>query len=409
VGKALIAAALALVPALALAQEAPPPTSNTPADAVGPKELQNFTLNGTVTRPADQPVAVPPAPARRRPSTNAQSAPASAVSRPSTAAAVQSALADAPVPRRSEAASAEAPPQRSSPSPSPEPIRQSPPSSSVTIALPKLDSGSAAASATDSTPAAAPSFGPDPQSAGTLAPAHGFSLLPWLLAALALGAGGAFLFWRNRGHEAFAGGPQVDSFTAPVPPPAPGRTPSPPPQPASKPAPPALAGVVSTRLRPWIDVGFHPLRCILEDQRVIVQFEIELFNSGSAPARGVLVEATLFNAGQDSQIGNFFANPVGTGERIAAIPPLKRITIRTQVAVPREQVQAYELAGRQVFVPVIAFNTLYSGSGGDGQTSVSYLLGRDTKGEKMGPFRLDLGPRIFRSVAARLLATGVRK
>jgi len=142
---------------------------------------------------------------------------------------------------------------------------------------------------------------------------------------------------------------------------------------------------------------------------VIVQFEIELFNSGSAPARGVLVEATLFNAGQDSQIGNFFANPLGTGERIAAIPPLKRITIRTQVAVPREQVQAYELAGRQVFVPVIAFNTLYSGSGAEGQTSVSYLLGRDTKGEKMGPFRLDLGPRIFRSVAARLLPAGIRR
>jgi len=405
--KALAAGALALVPAMALAQEAPP-ASSAPTDAVGPKELQNFTLNGTVTRPADQPVAVPPASTRRQPRAQAQSAPPPAVSRPSTAAAVQSALADAPVPRRSEAESAEAPPQRSSPSPSPEPIRQSPPSSSVTIALPKLDSGSVAASAA-SAPAAAPSFGPDPRPAGTLAPAHGFSLLPWLLAALALGAGGAFLFWRNRGHEAFAGGPQVDSFIAPVPPPAPRRTPSPPPQPASKPAPPALAGVVSTRLRPWIDVGFHPLRCILEDQRVIVQFEIELFNSGSAPARGVLVEATLFNAGQDAQIGNFFANPVGTGERIAAITPLKRITIRTQVAVPREQVQAYELAGRQVFVPVIAFNTLYSGSGGDGQTSVSYLLGRDTKGEKMGPFRFDLGPRIFRSVAARLLPAGIRR
>jgi hypothetical protein len=61
-----------------------------------------------------------------------------------------------------------------------------------------------------------------------------------------------------------------------------------------------------------------------------------------------------------------------------------------------------------VFVPLIAFNALYRWGSGEGQTSASYLLGRDTKGEKMGPFRIDLGPRIFRSVAGRLLPTGIR-
>jgi hypothetical protein len=74
----------------------------------------------------------------------------------------------------------------------------------------------------------------------------------------------------------------------------------------------------------------------------------------------------------------------------------------------REQLQAFEAAGRQLIVPLIAFNVLYAWSGGEGQTSVGYLLGIDTKGDKMGPFRIDLGPRIFRSVAGRLLPTGVR-
>jgi hypothetical protein len=275
----------------------------------------------------------------------------------------------------------------------------------VTVALPNIAKGGAAA-----TPAAS-DFAPEP-AAGTLAPEHSFPILPWLLAALVLGAGGAFLFWRNRSREAFAGagGPQVDAFIAPEPVPAPRRVPTPPP-PAPKPAAPSGVGIVSTRLRPWLDIGFHPLRCILENERVTVEFELELFNSGSGPARAVLVEATLFNAGpaQDEEIGAFFANPVGQGERIAVIPPLKRVSIKTQVAVPSARMQAYELAGRQVFVPVIAFNALYSWSGGEGQTSVSYLLGRDTKGEKMGPFRLDLGPRIFRGIAAHLLPTGVRR
>ncbi len=141
-----------------------------------------------------------------------------------------------------------------------------------------------------------------------------------------------------------------------------------------------------------------------------VEFELELFNSGSAPARAVLAEATLLNAGanQDRDIDAFFANPVGEGDRIVAIPPLKRVKIKTRVVAPREAIQAYEIAGKQVFVPVIAFNALYQWSGGEGHTAVSYLLGRETDGEKLAPFRLDLGPRIFRGVASRLLPTGVR-
>jgi hypothetical protein len=254
-------------------------------------------------------------------------------------------------------------------------------------------------------------FAPAP-AAGTLAPEHKFPIVPWLLAALALAAAGGFLFWRNRSREAFAGagGPLVDAFVAPDPAPAPQRSP-PPPAAAPKPSTPPSLGIVSTRLRPWIDIGFQPLRCVLENERVTVEFDLELFNSGSGPARAVLVEATLFNAGpsQEQEIGAFFAKPVGEGERIVVIPPLKRIAIKTQVTVPTTQMQAYELAGRQVFVPVIAFNALYSWGGGEGQTSVSYLLGRDTKGEKMAPFRLDLGPRIFRGLAAHLLPAGVRK
>ncbi|HEY8434962.1 MAG TPA: hypothetical protein VIK68_10175, partial [Sphingomicrobium sp.] len=96
------------------------------------------------------------------------------------------------------------------------------------------------------------------------------------------------------------------------------------------------------------------------------------------------------------------------GDRIVAIPPLKRVKIKTKVVAPREAVQAYELGGKQVFVPVIAFNALYQWSGGEGHTAASYMLGRDTEGEKLAPFRLDLGPRIFRGVASRLLPAGLR-
>jgi hypothetical protein len=43
------------------------------------------------------------------------------------------------------------------------------------------------------------------------------------------------------------------------------------------------------------------------------------------------------------------------------------------------------------------------GEGRTGQTSMSYLVGREpeTPSTKMGAFRLDLGPRVYRSVGQR--------
>lgn len=378
--KALLAGALALAPWAALAQQAPPVSNMPAADTIGPKALQNFSLNGTVTRAADQPTEVRPQ--SRAPRTEPKPA---AVTAEQTPTARQNPRRTATAPKASaEPAHAEAGVRALPPSASPAP----PP---ISVAVPAASNP-------------APSFAADPVASGTLAPEHKFALLPWLLAALALGAGGAFLFFRSRRQEAFAGFPQADAFVAPTPAPPRGAA-------TPEPAAPANAGVVSTRLRPWIEIGFTPLRCVLDTEKVTVDFEVELFNSGSAPAHGVLVEASLFNAGldQDQQIGAFFAKPDGGGDRIEIVPPMQRMTLRTQVFVPSDQVQAYELADRPVFLPLIAFNTLYTWSGGDGQTSAAYLLGRDTKSDKMGPFRLDLGPRIFRGVGARILPAGIRK
>jgi hypothetical protein len=281
--------------------------------------------------------------------------------------------------------------------------------SSSVAALPQLQSSPTQTGAVAALPAAVSGFTPQPESAP-----HAWTLWPWLIAALALGVGGAFLFLRSRSREAFAGGPHFDLFSAPEATP----TPAPPPKakaPAPAPvqpraAPPVPGGVVSTGLRPWIEIALQPLRCIVEETRITFEFELDIFNSGNAPARDVLVEASVFNAGpaQEHDIGAFFAQPVAQGERIAAIPPLQRMTLRSQVVAPRENVQVLEVAERQVFIPLIAFNALYRWSAGEGQTSASYLLGRDTKSAKMAPFRLDLGPRIFRGVGARLLPVGLR-
>ena len=258
---------------------------------------------------------------------------------------------------------------------------------------------------------------------------EGVLLWPWLLAALAAAGAVGFYFHRARLRPALAGSAEASAFEAPRPAPAaprpvappavapraaaPRHDPTPRTPPAPAPAAPAdpMTGFVSTRLRPWIELGFQASRCTIENDKVTIDFEVEMVNSGNAPARGVLVEARLVNAGpaQDSEIGQFFSNPVGQGERIEAIGPLKNVRIKSRIVTPLANVQVLEVAGRKVFVPLIAFNILYGWARGTGQTSASYLVGRDTKSDKMAPFRLDLGPRLFRSLAQAPLPLAVRQ
>jgi len=371
---ALLAAGLSLGPSLALAQSTAQTPGNTASpDTVGPRELQNFNLNGTVTRPAE----TPPAPATRAPTRQPSAAPAA----------------------RSNPVSA--PPSRRPTAPAPAAARNAPPPVRAER-LPALDLPPATPSTVSAT---APQ--PLPAEATPLAPpAPDYLLLwPWLLLAGVAGAAAAYFLWRRKAREALAAGPQIEPFVAPEPAPVP--------RPAPAPAPKAAApvGVVSTRLRPWVELAFAPLGCIVDDERVTIEFEVLLRNSGTALARDILVEASMFNAGptQDQDIGRFFAEPAGQGERIAALPPLQNVTIRTALVAPRANIQLFELGGQQVFVPLIAFNVIYRLGSGQGQTSVSYMLGREAKGDKLGPLRLDLGPRAFTKLGIRPLPNGVRK
>src|SRR4249919_1132642 len=93
---AMFAAGLALGPSPAHAQSPAQPATNTPAtDTIGPRELQGFNLNGTVTRPAE----TPPAPARR-PAREPSAPSAASPSTASTTASSRRATAPPPAPAR---------------------------------------------------------------------------------------------------------------------------------------------------------------------------------------------------------------------------------------------------------------------------------------------------------------------
>jgi hypothetical protein len=247
--------------------------------------------------------------------------------------------------------------------------------------------------------------------------------LPWVFAVFLGVLAAAYVIYQRRSRPAYAGDGEFahfDAFAAPEPqthpdlepvsPPVPVPHADPVPEPVAKPDEGSSVHFVSTRLRPWLELEFRPIHCTVNDDKVVIDFEIEVENRGNAPARAVLIEARMVNAGenQDGEIGAFFANPVGAGDRIPSIEPMKRVQLRSQIVANRDQVQVYEIGGKRVFVPLIAFNTLYEWARGHGQTSLSYLVGRDTKGDKLAPFRLDLGPRLFRTLDKRPLPMELR-
>lgn len=398
--------ALALASTAAFAQNVPPaPASSQPSgELIGPPQLSNFSLQGKVTQEA---APRPETPAQQRQPSTRPAQPSAPIER-TTAAAARKAPAPRPEQRPAEIAARQ--PVRAT-------VRTTAsapggPESLQAFAGPRHPARAASGPVFGRFTAGeipASSSGPQPN----LDAQHGeWTALLWVLAALAAAAavGWYFLWQRPRAKLLPAGLSRFDlSPVDPMPRPSPAP---PPPPPASSAPRPKSNGIVSTRLRPWIDLQVSPERAVVDGERVVIEFTASIFNSGSAPARDLLVEAAMFNAGpmQDSQIGAFFQNPVAKGERIAVLEPMQRLAVRSAVILARSQVVPVEIEGQRLLVPLIGFNALYRWGGSAGQTSTSYLVGKTTAtSDKLAPFRLDAAPRIFRRLAAREYELRVRQ
>ena len=411
-----LAIALALLAASApnVAQTAPATNSTTPATSppaapatdpalVGPPQLRDFNLNGTVTQRAEP--ATPPPRAARTPAPAPPSGPSTSSPRARAGAARASDLA---LPQPAPTAPRAAPRDRDRAA------------SSVTVALaPSIPADNVAPGFSE----IAPSLPPSP-----VAPFdEGASIpWPWLLAALVAALGGGLLLWRR--HQGMAtrhgahrrGLSESLAQAAPSPsprvatparaaPPQPTLPPAPVARPAAKPVNPD--GIFSTRLRPKLAFELRPIRAETDaDSGAALLFDVIVTNNGSAPARDVLVEGQLINAGprQDEEITRFFSEPMGEGKRLPMIPPMGRISIKTRLTMSAEQMRPIELEGRQLFVPLVAFNALYRWSGGEDQDSASFLVGRGgDEVSKMAPFRLDQGARSWTGLGSRPHSLGL--
>jgi MYXO-CTERM domain-containing protein len=224
------------------------------------------------------------------------------------------------------------------------------------------------------------------ESAAPEEPVGGF---PWLYA---IPAGAVLLLvlallLRRRRRSALIAEAAAEEVAPPAPVPAP-----PPPEPVA---------------RPWLELRLKAEKAAATLDETVVHFELEIENSGESAARNLRIDVKMFNAGQeqDREIGAFFrtAGRESTKLNLPGIAPGQIGAIRGEVAMPRDEMRAVVLENKYLFIPMIAVNALYDwGDGRTGQTSKSYVVGRELEqNEKMGAFRVDLGPRIWKTVGQR--------
>jgi LPXTG-motif cell wall-anchored protein len=221
-------------------------------------------------------------------------------------------------------------------------------------------------------------------------------LSPWVLlgagAALALVAG-LFLFLRRRRRDETDREPtDVDARDA-----------SPPvrePRPAAAEPP-----VTPTAPRAWLEVDLRPERAAATENGATVHYELTLRNTGDAPARNIRIDPKLFNGAAEAEIAAFLQGPIHdvSGSPHIVVAAGASLRLKAEVAMPLADIREIEVQGVRIFVPAVAVNVAYDWTGGSGRTSRSWLVGREAEAQspKMGAFRLDRGPRVYRQVGQR--------
>lgn len=384
----LAATALTAVPGMAWAQEA---QQAQPKEApIGPPQLRDFQLERSrriVTQPTPAPQPTPPpaqrsepepAPQQRQPAQ--RTAPAQRTSEP---ARTLPPAPRAPVPTAPRAPAATQDPAPRAEIPAPEAAAPAP-AAADTAPLPPAAFD---ASPVDQAPAAPAPAALPPVSGGDQ-PA-GLPLWLLLLGGLALGLGGYFFVTRRASQRRALASPAPEAFAA--------AQPQPPRAPRPDPVP-----------RAWLELELTPERTKADFEESVVEFEITIRNNGGSTASNIRMQAKLIcsTPEQDQEIAAFHKKKPGEHRTLTIpdIPAGQELRFKGSVDIKRDQIKVLKVQDRLLFVPLIAVNAFYSwGTERTGQTSKSFLIGREqtNPADKMAPFRLDLGPRVYRTVGQR--------
>ena len=280
--------------------------------------------------------------------------------------------------------------------------------------------------------AAPPPAAPPPAAEPPLnAPAESTSW-PWIAGGIALLAALAWFFLRRRRDEALEQEPLFEESVAEQPvaaPPPPRAVPQPQPArpaPAAKPqpepatpiptpaAPPAPAATATDR--PWLDLSLEIRSARLSLMGATIGYSLTLHNRGSRAAEDILIRTLIANADTSQQVmlRQFFAGAVGMPAHSAvSIAPGESQSLTGELRLLPDQIAPVQMGDRALLIPLIAFDAQYRWANdgnasptGNGRTGRAFIVGQEKSppADRLAPFRIDQGPRQFRTPGSRATA-----
>jgi hypothetical protein len=135
--------------------------------------------------------------------------------------------------------------------------------------------------------------------------------------------------------------------------------------------------------RPWLEFLMRPVRAGTSGDEAVVEYELTVGNTGSAPAHDVRVSTWMVAAGEGSEMErSLIEPPAGATHSDLSIAPGDGARVEGAIALPREGL------GDSV-LPVVVADARYTlPDGGEGRTHASFAVGRAADGE-LEPFALD--------------------
>ena len=213
----------------------------------------------------------------------------------------------------------------------------------------------------------------------------------------------AFLFWRRqRRPQAAEMADEAEPQEIPV---SPVRAPKPE-LPPIVPAPRAVPEPAEPPIGP-VTITFIPDKATISFTNLIVQGHLQIANTGKIVAKDMKLRTILLSAssGQQHAIDTFFADPA----QIAPNPlgdarPGERLGLSLELSVSLNDMHSFPHGEQRLLVPIIVAALSYAdGDGTTKEARLACMIGREANPPqpKMGPLRLDKGPRSFAPLGQR--------
>lgn len=196
--------------------------------------------------------------------------------------------------------------------------------------------------------------------------------------------------------------PQMPSTESVDPP----KTVPPPASPAAK-IPAARTHALAETKSADVSITFIPEKATISFTNLTVQGQLQIANEGKALAKDMQLRAVLLSASSQQQlaIDTFFADPGQVAPNgLGEAKPGERLGLSLELTVPLSEMQTFPLGDQRLLVPILVASLSYAGDSGETSAArLACMIGREAQPPKpkMGPLRLDKGPRSFAPLGQR--------